>query len=106
MIDPVRVIIVKKPADNLVPFFRVEILLTILELIALNFFDCYFGICSFEAQVAFESVVQHLKFSTLIVVQSMRLPNPRLCFYFELRHVLVSVVADDLSVDRLSCTHY
>jgi len=106
MIDPVRVIVIKKPAYNLVPFFRVEIFFTILELIALNFFDCNFRICSFEAQVAFESIVQYLKFGTLIVVQTMRLPGPRLCFYFELRHFLVSVVADNLIIVRLSCTHY
>jgi len=106
MIDPVMVIVVKKPADNLVPFFNTQFLLTILELVALNFFDCYFRISSFKTQISFQGVVQNLKFGTLIIIQAMRLSDPGLCFYSELRHVLVFEVADRLINSRLSCTHY
>ena len=108
MINPVGVVLVKKSADYFVSLFRGEILLAILQLIVLNLFDCNFGICSFEALITLESIVQHLEFGTLIIVQAMRLPDPRLCLYFELRHIgLVVGIASNLHfVVRLSSTHY
>jgi hypothetical protein len=108
MINPVGVVPVKKSADYFVSLFGGEILLAILQLIVLNLFDCNFSFCSFEALITLESIVQHLEFSTLIIVQAMRRPDPRLCLYFELRHIgLVVGIASDLHfVVRLSSTHY